>query len=166
MFMQRVVKMMLRTSIISIFLVLLLSRSAFAQSKLPDYSNNYDPGRDAIADGVAALALAKKTNRRVLIEVGGDWCSWCHILDRFIANNHEVRKALHRHFVLLKVNYSEENFNEAFLKVFPKPLGFPHMYITDEKGGILYSKDTAELLDNSQYSGKLFLTFLNKWKKP
>jgi len=144
----------------------LLPSIVSAQENLPDYSNKYDPTRDAIADGVAALALAKHTNRRVLIEVGGDWCSWCHILDRFLKNNHNVREALHRHFVLLKVNYSDENYNEAFLRVFPKPLGFPHMYITDEKGGILYSKDTAELLENGQYSGKLFISFLNKWKKP
>lgn len=138
----------------------------FAQDKLPAYSYKYDPGRDAIADGIAALELAKRSNRRVLIEVGGNWCSWCHRLDDYLTKNREVREMLHKYFVLLKVNYSEENYNEAFLKVFPKPPGYPHMYITDNNGGILYSKDTAELLEKNNYSSKLFLSFLNKWKMP
>ena len=55
-----------------------------AQSTLPAYSLDYDPVRDPFADGRAALKLAQDTNRRVLIEVGGDWCRWCHVLNKFL----------------------------------------------------------------------------------
>lgn len=158
--------MKIRNYLYCLLALFFFSTTLSAKSELPVYSYKYDPARDAIADGIAAIELAKRTHRRVLIEVGGDWCSWCHRLDRFLEKNTDIKQALHRHFVLLKVNYSDENYNEAFLKVFPPPLGYPHMYITDAKGVILYSKDTSELVEQSQYSRKQFLSFLNKWKNP
>lgn len=136
----------------------------FAQSSLPPYSLVYDPARDPFADGRAALKLAQETNRRVLIEVGGDWCHWCHVLDKFLEENQDIREQLHRHFVILKVNVSEANDNAEFMAGFPKPLGYPHIYISEADGKIIYSKDTAELLENSRYSVQRFQQFIDKWK--
>ncbi len=128
------------------------------------YSEKYDPNRDPFVDGRDAIALAKKTNRRILIEVGGDWCKWCHLLDRFIKSDPQIKKALHETFVVLKVNVSDENSNEKFLASFPKPLGYPHMYITESDGRVVHSQDTAEFLTNLKYSKNKFLRFLQKWK--
>jgi len=124
----------------------------------------YDPTRDPFADGREAVKLATKTNRRILIEVGGDWCKWCHILDRFINNDLQIKKSLYETFVVLKVNVSDENSNEKFLAAFPKALGYPHMYITESDGQVIYSQDTAEFLSNKKYSKTKFMQFLNKWK--
>lgn len=137
-----------------------------AQSALPAYSLVYDPVRDPFADGRAALRLAKDTNRRVLIEVGGDWCHWCHVLDKFLAENQQIREQLHRHFVILKVNVSETNDNAEFMAGFPRPRGYPHMYITEADGSIIFSKDTLELQENSRYSVQRFQQFIDKWKLP
>ena len=38
----------------------------------PLYSTDYDPSRNPFLDGKAAIELATKTHRRILIEVGGD----------------------------------------------------------------------------------------------
>ena len=38
------------------------------------------------------LRIARATRRRVLAEVGGEWCTWCHIMDRFFAANPDLRK--------------------------------------------------------------------------
>lgn len=137
-----------------------------AQTSLPLYSQVYDPARDPFADGRAALKLARETNRRVLIEVGGDWCRWCHVLEKFLAENLNIREQLHQHFVILKVNVSEANDNAEFMAGFPKPLGYPHIYITESDGTIIFSKDTATLLENSRYSVKRFQQFIDKWKLP
>jgi thioredoxin-related protein len=137
-----------------------------AQTSLPTYSQVYDPARDPFADGRAALKLARETNRRVLIEVGGDWCRWCHVLNKFLAENKNISEQLHRHFVILKVNVSEANDNADFMAGFPRPLGYPHIYITESDGTIIFSKDTAELLENSRYSVKRFQQFIDKWKLP
>lgn len=130
----------------------------------PLYSNQYDPQRDPFADGKAAIELATKTQRRILIEVGGDWCKWCHILDKFIKSDPLIEQALHKTFVVLKVNVSDENSNEKFLASFPKTLGYPHMYVTESDGRVVHSQDTAEFLVNLKYSKLKFMAFLDKWK--
>jgi len=131
---------------------------------LPTYSIHYDPQRDALQDGIAAVKLASETNRRILVEVGGDWCTWCHRMDRFFDANPSVKLNLHQAFVLLKVNVSEENDNAEFLKVFPDPLGYPHMYVTEPNGQVLWSHDTAGFLVDGQYNRDRFLEFIDHWK--
>ena len=144
----------------------LLPLTLYASAKLPAYSQGYDPARDPFVDGRAALKLAQETNRRVLIEIGGNWCSWCLQLDKFLAENLQLREQLYRHFVILKVNVSEVNDNAEFMAGFPKPLGYPHIYISEADGRIIFSKDTAQLLENSRYSVQRFQQFIDKWKLP
>ena len=140
------------------------SISAEPVSELPVFSRTYDPARSPIDDGNEALKIAQRTNRKVLIEVGGDWCAWCHRLDKFIHSRPQLKKDFFNTFVLVKVNVSEANDNKEFLKVFPPALGYPHMYVTDKNGKILQSKDTADFLDKKRYSVKKFYAFIDKWK--
>ncbi len=150
-----------------LLLILLLPNTILANGTLPalpDYSLHYDPSRDAFADGRAAIKLAAKTQRRVLIEVGGEWCSWCHVLDKFLDDNPDIKQQLHETFVLLKVNVSEENDNKKFLSAFPKPLGYPHMYVAEQNGKVLWSKDTADFIRNGKYNRDNFLAFFKRWK--
>ncbi len=130
---------------------------------LPAYSTTYDPRRDAFKDGAAAVALATKTNRRILIELGGDWCTWCHKMEAFFEKNPDIEKRLHETFVMLKVNVNNENDNAEFLRAFPKALGYPHMYVSEYNGSVLWSKDTAEFVINGQYSREEFLSFFDRW---
>jgi thiol:disulfide interchange protein len=147
-------------------LLLLLFLVPFASATtLPTYSTSYSPQHDAFADGRNAIELATKTQRKVLIEVGGDWCVWCHKLDHFLHSNPDLQQQLHNTFVMLKINVSDDNDNAEFLKAFPRPLGYPHMYITDHKGKILWSQDTAEFLHNGKYSRAPLLAFIHKWKQ-
>lgn len=146
-------------------LLLLLLSTGLHAAALPEYSTGYDASRDAFSDGRAALQLAASTHRKVLIEVGGDWCTWCHRLDNFLHTNPDLQQQLHDTFVMLKINVSETNDNAEFLKAFPKPLGYPHMYITDNSGKILWSQDTAEFLEQGKYSRQRMLAFIAKWKK-
>jgi len=131
---------------------------------LPIYSRVYDPTRNPIDDGIEALKLAKKTNRKVLIEVGGNWCAWCHRLDKFLHTHPQLKNDFFNTFVLVKVNVSEANDNKEFLKVFPPANGYPHMYVTDKNGKIIESKDTADFLIKKRYSVSRFYEFINKWK--
>ncbi len=147
-------------------LLLCLVPLALNAATLPAYSQGYDPARDPFSDGRAALQLARQTERRVLIEVGGNWCGWCLQLDKFLRETPRIAEQLHRHFVVLKVNVSEKNDNAEFMAGFPKPLGYPHIYIAEADGTILFSKDTAQLLENSRYSASRFEQFIDKWKRP
>ncbi|MDH5764512.1 MAG: DUF255 domain-containing protein [Gammaproteobacteria bacterium] len=137
--------------------------NAIDTSKLPDYSLSYNPDRDPFKDGHAAIALASKTNRRILIEVGGSWCNWCHIMDQFLTDNPDIQTRLHQAFVVLKINVSDKNDNSKFLSSFPRPLGYPHMYVAEMNGDVLLSKDTADFLVNGRYSKQKFLEFIEHW---
>ena len=153
------------------FILSISSMTSIASSKaagqlpdnLPAYSIEYNPQFDAFKDGAAAVDLASKTNRRILVELGGDWCKWCHIMDDFFDKNPDLKQQLHETFVILKVNVSDANNNSEFLKAFPKPLGYPHMYVSESNGSVLWSKDTAEFVENGQYSRQRFIEFFDRW---
>lgn len=131
----------------------------------PVYSvDDYDPARDPAADLAEAIRLAGETNKRILLQVGGQWCGWCHRLDRYVAENPAVAAMLHDHFIIMKVNYSEENRNEEFLAQYPKVPGFPHLYVLRSDGALLFSQPTAELESGSSYDEEAMLTFLERWK--
>ncbi len=147
------------------FLLLLLLPLSLSASPLPDYSLHYDPARNPFADGRDAIRRATQSQRRILIELGGNWCSWCKRLDHFLQTHPTIKKELHNTFVLLKVNVSEENDNHEFLKVFPAAQGYPHMYVSESNGKLLYSQDTAEFLQSGRYSAKRFKQFFKRWKK-
>ena len=140
------------------------ANASVVPSELPVYSQVYDAQRDPNADGREALRLAEETQRKVLIEVGGDWCSWCHVLDRFIKAHPDVESRLHETFVVLKVNISDVNDNAEFLSAFPPAKGYPHMYITDSSGAILHSQDTADFRENKKYSKQRFMIFFDRWQ--
>jgi len=150
------------------FLLLALSLTTPAAGDNPfsirRYSTEYDPDRNPFEDGKNALQYAKETNRRVMIEVGGDWCQWCHILDKFLNNHPETKKILQKNFVVMKVNVSDENQNEKFFATMPKIEGYPHVYITDINGSILFSDNLSSLVVDGDFSEKLFIEFLNRWK--
>ncbi|WDD98908.1 thioredoxin family protein [Thalassomonas actiniarum] len=149
------------------FLVLLPSGAqAFAEPglNLPVYSTSYDDQRDPFADARAAIKLAKSTQRNVLLEIGGNWCTWCKKMDAFLEQNPEVYRQLHDKFVLLKINVSDSNENEAFMSALPPVLGYPHMYVSTASGKMILSKDTAELLQDGKYSVKHWLEFINTWQ--
>jgi len=65
--------------------------------------------------------------------------------------------------MVMKVNYSEENRNEAFLSRYPPIPGYPHIYVLESDGSLLHSQGTAVLEEGRSYSQDVFLTFLNKW---
>jgi len=130
----------------------------------PDYSQAYDPERNPYDDGRAALELAKETKRRVLIEIGGDWCVYCHIFDRFIKSDQEVADKFFNTFVLLKVNYSDANPNKEFLSGFAGIDGYPYIFITENNGKVIYANDMREMTDKGKPNKEKMFAFLKRWK--
>ena len=123
----------------------------------------FDPARDAASDIASALAQAKRDGKRVLVDVGGEWCSWCHIMDRFIVANADIRSLRDANYVWVKVNYSKENRNDALLSRWPKIAGYPHLFVLDADGRLLHSQDTGALEAGSNYDHARFAAFLRTW---
>lgn len=154
----------LALSVLMSLAIFAIPAQAITNQSLPVYSTEYDDQRDPFKDAVAAISLAQETNRNVLIEIGGNWCTWCHKMDAFLEKNPEIYQALHNNFVVLKINVSDSNENEAFMKSLPPVLGYPHMYVSTGAGKMVLSKDTAELQEDGKYSATKWKEFIEKWQ--
>ncbi len=150
-------------SLLFLYVMFLLTVSSMAQTEktLPAF----DPTRNPGVDLKAAVDLAQSTNKRIILDVGGEWCIWCHRIDAFIENNKDIKFLMDENFVVLKINYSKENKNEEFLSRFPQVVGYPHFFVLDKDGKLLYSQNTGELEKDKDYDKDKFIAFLNKWKQ-
>ena len=130
-----------------------------------DYTTAYDPKRDPQKDLALAEAAAAQGNKRILMEVGGDWCIWCKRLDQFFADNGDVRAARDANFVLLKVNMSPQNENYGFLHAYPEIPGYPFIFVLDANGKLLGTANTSGLENGSTgYDAGRVKKFLASWQ--
>jgi thioredoxin-related protein len=130
----------------------------------------FDPARDAQKDIQDAIVLAKKSNKRILLDIGGEWCIWCHRLDSLFIQNKDLENYLNKHYVVVKINVSKENENQGVLSKYPKVAGYPHIFILNKNGQLIHSQDTGELEYPKDYPYKghdktKVFAFLKKWAK-
>jgi thioredoxin-related protein len=123
----------------------------------------FDPARDAAGDVAHAVALARTQGKRVIVDVGGEWCTWCHILDRFIEANADVRALVDANYVWVKVNFSKENRNAPLLSRWPRIAGYPHLFVLDGTGALLHSQDTGALEAGNGYDRHKVIELLRRW---
>ncbi|MBP8976667.1 MAG: thioredoxin family protein [Bacteroidetes bacterium] len=152
---------------LSIILWLTIVYNLYAQGQQISFPK-YDPHPNAEQQLKIAIQKAQQENKRILVDVGGEWCIWCHRLDSLFINTPELLKILNEHYVLIKINVSKENKNEEVLSRFPKVDGYPHFFVLDKDGTLLYSQNTGELElpENSPKKGhdvSKVINFLNQW---
>ena len=139
-----------------------------AQEQRPAASagaGRFDPARDADADIRAAVAEASKTGKRVLLDVGGEWCIWCRRLDTLYATHDDIRSFRDAHYVVVKVNWSPENKNERVLSRYPKVAGYPHLFVLDADGTLLRSQNTGDLEKGKGHDPVKVMAFLKQWAR-
>jgi thiol:disulfide interchange protein len=141
--------------------------AAPAQSKeskeTPVVRERFDPTRDAKADLATAVQTAAKSGKNIILDVGGEWCSWCVFMDNFFIKNPDLAKLRDTNYVWVKINFSKENENKEFLSAYPEPAGYPHLFVLDPAGKLLQSQDTSELEEGKGYNLDKFMEFLKKW---
>ncbi|HQZ95764.1 MAG TPA: thioredoxin family protein [Pyrinomonadaceae bacterium] len=163
----------MKTLSLSLIAVLLFSVSALSQDPGPKKPakkavaviprEKFDPKRDPNADLASAVESASKNGKRIILDVGGEWCGWCVLLDKYLYQTSSLRKLRDTNFIWVKINMSEENENEAFLASYPEIQGYPHLFVLDETGKLLHSQDTSVLEKGNGYDLPKFTAFLKKW---
>lgn len=137
-----------------------------AKKEMPQSKNGpkFDPARDSEKDLADAIVKTKTSGKYILLDCGGEWCIWCKRLDIFFYDNEELNKMLTDAFEVVKVNYSTDNKNEAFLSKYPKIPGYPHFFILDKNGKFMQSQDTG-VLENGKgsYDIEKLKAFLTIW---
>lgn len=138
----------------------------WATKPAPVYSvEEYGITRDPVQDLQMTLADAKQNNKTVMLFVGGEWCTWCHALTRYFKQNEKIAEALQDGFIIMKVNYSTENENKAFLDKYPSISGYPHLFFLDSTGKLLFSQSTGEIESGigMGYDQDKILAMLHRW---
>ena len=125
---------------------------------------HYGNDRNADEDLKATIARATAEKKRILLQVGGEWCGWCKLLTGFIEKNDSVRSSLEKNYLLMKVTYTKEQPNEAFLSKYPAIKGYPHLFVLDSDGKLMHSQDTSPLEEGKGYNEARILAFLDEWK--
>ena len=126
----------------------------------------YDPSADASADIAVAIKKAAAENKFVLIQAGGNWCSWCLEFARFSREDASIDSLINTNFVLYHLNFSKENYNKSiFAKYgYPQRFGFPVFLILNGKGERIHTQSSTYLEDGKMsYDKKIVLDFLINW---
>ncbi len=150
---------------ITVFLFSFLIIFSIRLAAQADYQpvSKFDPGRDPSKDLENAVAEAQKTGKNILLDVGGEWCIWCHRIDAFIEGHEDINNFIHANYVVMKVNFSSDNKNEDFLSKYPGISGYPHFFVLDQDGKLLHSQDTGKLEEGKDYNPQKFMAFLEVW---
>lgn len=136
--------------------------------------DDYDPHRDNVELVTNAMQRADAEDKRVLLILGGDWCSWCKVLENDIDESEELTALLSRHYVVAKVHCDSESpgirykprkqpqYGASFVNIRAK--SYPHLVILDSDGNRLLSRKMSGLVRNRRYSEPKLLRLLNRHK--
>jgi thioredoxin-related protein len=94
--------------IISILLIFIADVFFIQGNKTSRYIpvDKFDPNRNAAEDIKNAIIEATKSNRRIILDVGGNWCIWCKRLDTLFMRNKDLAEFMHKNYVVVKINFS------------------------------------------------------------
>ncbi len=145
---------------LSIVLILTCCQLSAQEKKL------YHPDADAEKDIKVAIETAKKENKFVLIQAGGNWCKWCLEFARFATTDPQIDSVIRSSFVWYHLNFSKENKNEKIFEKldYPQRFGFPVFIILNEDGVRIHTQNSEYLEDGkSSYDKRKVRSFLEMW---
>ncbi len=109
----------------------------------------YDEKADAKEQIAAALVRAKKENKRVLVQWGGNWCGWCIRLEKLYRADKDIRKTLQYEYETVFVDAGRPaGKNIDLAKSYGADLakhGFPFLTILDADGKALVNQESESL---------------------
>jgi len=150
------------------FLVVLMvffTMSVFSQDAPKPYNEN----ADARADLKKAVAQAKNENKHVLVQFGGNWCSWCIRFHKMAYGAKVIDSILKADYVYMLLNVSQDkkkrDYNLFREFGYPQRFGFPVFVVLNGDGKQLHIQDSGDL-EHCQVKGydtTKVVTFLKMW---
>jgi len=135
----------------------------------------YDESLNPMEQVDKALLQARKENKFVMCQVGGNWCPWCLRFADFVAKDSTLRRVVEENFVYIHVNYNPRRKGEdsadraaqaqAMMKRLGQPgrFGYPVFVVLDEKGSVLHIQDSSFLEEGEGYDRDKVLRFFKGW---
>jgi len=147
--------------------LLFISSIVFSQKS----SQPYNPDQNIRADLKKALDQAKKENKHVLMQFGGNWCPWCLRFHDLVNGTPKVDSLVNENYIYLLINVPKEKEKRdlTLFKEFeyPNRFGYPVFVILDKNGKQLHIQDSDAfeypLPDIKGYDTLKVVRFLNMW---
>lgn len=142
-------------------------------SPAPEYPRMGPDIYDVHADGSALVAEAVHTaqleHKRVLIEMGANWCIWCRRLYHTFEADPAVSRELRQHYVLLLIDVNHRHDprrNADLIARYHNPVqfGLPVLVVLDASGRQLTTEDSGKLEEGAGHSPAKILDFLRHWE--
>ena len=127
----------------------------------------YDTAANADNDIERLVEKAKKADKHVLVQVGGNWCVWCARFNEFVTTDKTIDSLVNANYFVYHLNYSKENKNTKQLEKykFPQRFGFPVFLVLDGKGNLLHTQSSWYLESGKGYDKEKVMAFFNDWSK-
>jgi len=125
----------------------------------------YDESANANAAVESAFARAKAEHKRVLIDLGGNWCADCRILAGVMALP-EVQRFLDAHYVVVSIDVGRFNRNlqiPARFGITQRLEGVPSVLIADPDGTLVDKGHIAALADARSMTPQAIADWLAQW---
>src|SRR5665213_2947793 len=148
----------------AITVCLLLCAAPAAHAVQPDI---YPAPAQAKTDLAAALAAAAASHKRIILDFGGNWCTDCHVLDRYFHDSANL-PLLEAGYILVHVNVGRLNENLDIAERYKIPLrqGVPALTVLDEHGELLHSQRAGEFQAMRSMQSADVTDFLRHWQRP
>jgi thiol-disulfide isomerase/thioredoxin len=120
---------------------------------------------DADADVARAFAQARAQNKRVLLDLGANWCADCRILSG-IMELPEVRRFLDAHYAIATVDVGRFNRNQqipARFGIAGRLVGVPTVLIASPDGRLLNAGHIYALDDARRMTPQAIVDWLAQW---
>lgn len=128
----------------------------------------FDPTADPAFELARARKAARAENKNLLLDIGGNWCVWCKILDGALHREPVLKRLVDRNYVLVHVNVSPENLNRSFMSRFPTATGYPFLIVLTPNGKTLHAQNGLEFQKGKSpqdgYDPASVARFLERWK--
>jgi thioredoxin-related protein len=138
-------------------------KAAEEKAKLP---KPYDPKADAQKDIDKLVAQAKKENKNVMIQAGGNWCIWCLRFNQFVQTTPELKQLVDKNYLYYHLNFSPDNKNEKVFAQYGNPgdkFGYPVFIILDKNGKMIHVQQSDVLEQDKGYSLEKVKEFFSQW---
>jgi|SRR5579871_2973420 len=140
-----------------------VSVTSLADIAVPDHP--YDENADANAAVAEAFAKARAEHKRVLIDLGGNWCPDCRILAG-VMKLPEVQRFVDAHYVEVSVDVGRFNRNlqiPARFGITRRLEGVPSVLIADPDGTLVDAGHIAALADARSMTPQAIADWLAQW---
>ena len=126
----------------------------------------YDAHADAEAALAATIARAKANGKRVLIDLGGNWCTDCRILAA-VMELPELKPFVAKHYEVVEIDVGRMNRNMQIPARYgvTKLDGVPTVLIIEPDGKLINATNSADLADARSMNPQGIANWLARWAK-